>query len=105
MPSAYYITDAFMMLDRLLQGKLFVPSPENDKLGLAAKEAVKAKRCIGALRALWRSSEGAHDNRIVELKGLLEKSPPRGRRQNANEDWECLQVMASKKGSCYGEMD
>lgn len=86
------------MLDRLLQNKLFMPDQENDRLTLAAKEAVRAKRCIGALRALWRSSEGAYDNRIVDLKNLLQKSPPRGgRREGERELQDCVGTFASLK--------
>ena len=76
-PSGFFLTDTFLELDRQLKRRLFVPSGQDDRLALASKEAVKAKRCLGSLRALWRSTDGAFDDRIAEMKGLLEKSPAR----------------------------
>ena len=47
-------------------------------MSLAAIEAVKAKRILGALRALWRSSpQGGHDQRVTHLKTFLLSSPNR----------------------------
>ena len=43
---------------------------------MAGKEAVRAKKMMGALRYLWRSSpHGSHDARLAEMKGFLEASP------------------------------
>ena len=43
---------------------------------LAAVEACKAKRLLGALRALWRSSAGrGQDDNITHLKSFLVSSP------------------------------
>ena len=70
-----------------MQKKLFRPSAElkETRMGLAAIEAVKAKRILGALRALWRSSpQGGHDQRITYLKSFLVASP-RGRPGRAAE--------------------
>ena len=42
----------------------------------AAEEAVKAKRCIGALRYLWRNSPNrAHHPAVHEMKSYLKDSP------------------------------
>lgn len=42
----------------------------------AAEEAVKAKRCIGALRYLWRNSPyRAHHPAVHEMKSYLKDSP------------------------------
>lgn len=56
-PSGFYITDVFLFLDRLWYGKLLQPLEAGDsKQSLAAEESKKIKSLIGALRALWRSS-------------------------------------------------
>lgn len=52
-------------------------SKNEDKSLLAGREGVKAKRMIGTLRYLWRSSPKSNDPRTQDLKSLLEKSPPR----------------------------
>lgn len=86
-PSAYLLTDAFLLLDKRMQKKLFRPSADlkETRMGLAAIKAVKAKRILGALRALWRSSpQGGHDQRITYLKSFLVASP-RGRPGRAAE--------------------
>lgn len=42
----------------------------------AAEEAVKAKRCVGALRYLWRNSPNrAHHPAVHEMKSYLKDSP------------------------------
>lgn len=67
-----------------MKKKLFRPTPTNDRVALALKEGVKAKRLLGALRTLWRSSaDGAHDPRVKDLKQHLVASPLR-RRQNVS---------------------
>ena len=79
-PSAYLLTDAFLVLDKRMEKKLFRPSRElnETRMGLAAVEAVKAKRLLGALRSLWRSSPGhGQDTRITHLKSYLMQSPNR----------------------------
>ena len=55
------------------------------RLDRACEEAVNAKRCIGALRYLWRNSpQGAHDVSVQEMKQCLEASPvQRARDPNA----------------------
>ena len=72
-PSAYFLTDTFLMLDDLLKGKLFRAHPRHIQ---AAQEGQRAKKCIGALRYLWRSSQDNADNpEVFEMKQLLEVSP------------------------------
>lgn len=56
-PSGFFVTDVFLFLDRLWYGKLLLPLEAGDsKQSLAAEESKKIKSLIGALRALWRSS-------------------------------------------------
>ena len=59
----------------LFHGRLLKETPELTKLGLASDEATKLKKLIGAIRALWRSSESGHHPKVSELKTLLEPSP------------------------------
>ena len=78
-PSAYLLTDTFLMLDKRMGKKLFRPSKElnETRMGLAAVEAVKAKWLLGALRSLWRSSPGhGQDTRITHLKSYLVATLP-----------------------------
>ncbi|CAK9091592.1 unnamed protein product [Durusdinium trenchii] len=77
-PSGYYLTDAFLRLDAKLNRKLFRPKQGECRMFLAGREGVKAKRCVGAIRYLWRNSHGAHDARVLDLKQCLSPSPPRG---------------------------
>ena len=59
-PSGFYITDVFLMLDRLYFQKLLIPLEEGEsKETLAASESKKIKLLVGCLRALWRSSTSA----------------------------------------------
>lgn len=59
-PSAFYITDVFLMLDQLYMKKLLLPLEEGEsKETLAASESKKIKLLIGCLKALWRSSTSA----------------------------------------------
>lgn len=75
-PSAYYLCDCFLELDRRLGEKLFRPPPGKTRSSLAADEAVRAKRCIQGLRYLWRSSRnGSHTPQVQELKECLQESP------------------------------
>ena len=86
-PSAYFLCDTFLYLDRLLNKKLLQPSGNEDKLTLAGREGCKAKRCLGGLRYLWRSSIQGHDPRITDLKSFLLKSPERPRRDERRDAW------------------
>ncbi len=70
------------MVDKRLEKHMFRPSAElrETRMGLAAIEAVKAKRLLGALRSLWRSSAtGGLDDKIAHLKTFLAPSPTRVR--------------------------
>lgn len=56
--------------------------PPLTRADMAAIEGVKAKKLLGALRYLWRSSkEGGHDPRVVELKPYVKPSPKKPPRQ------------------------
>lgn len=56
-PSGFYLTDTFLLLDKLFCGRLLQPKDALDtKVSLASAEASRMKRLIGGLRYLWRSS-------------------------------------------------
>ncbi|CAK9016424.1 unnamed protein product [Durusdinium trenchii] len=75
------LTDVFLYLDRLLNKQLFCKATKDEPREVqAGKEGVKAKKCIGALRTLWRSSTKSHDPRVAELKQMMTASPTRARR-------------------------
>ena len=64
-PSGFFITDVFLMLDKFWLGRLLIPLEEGDsKSNLASEESKKIKLLIGALRGLWRSSFLARLNMI-----------------------------------------
>ena len=74
------LTDMFVMADFMLDHKLFKPDRKKRQslFSLASQEAVKLKRMVGALRALWRSSKtNGKDERLTSLKALLLPSPNR----------------------------
>lgn len=76
-PSAYFLTDCYLYLDLTLGRRLFKPVSES-RQEMAGCEGVKAKKMLGGLRYLWRSSQdGAHDPRIRDLKSFLRSSPRR----------------------------
>ena len=76
-PSGYYLTDAFLRLDQKLNKMLFRPNPRESRLFLAGREGSRAKSCIGALRYLWRNTDGSHDPKVLDLKRALCPSPQR----------------------------
>lgn len=78
-PSAYFLTDAFLMLDLIMFKKLFRPDVGNgeSRLVLAGREGVKGKKLIQALRYLWRNSSESYDPKILDLKQCLMPSPAR----------------------------
>jgi hypothetical protein len=51
---------------------LLNPVPPQSKIDLAVSEASKLKKVLGYLRHLWRSSEGAHDTTVLELKQMVQ---------------------------------
>ena len=70
------------MLDRKLDKQALKPDIKKNptKMSLAAAEAVKAKRLLGALRSLWRSSAiKGQDGNITHLKSFLVSSPQQRR--------------------------
>lgn len=82
-PSGYFITDVYLFLDALFNKRLFHPDPMNameTRAELAAEEAVKTKRCLQALRYLWRNAkENSHCPRVQMLKEFLAPSPAQER--------------------------
>ena len=95
-PSAYFLTDVFLFLDKLLGGNLLRTKPKTreTKMSLAGMEGLKMKRLIGSLRALWRSSQKyGSDDRITELKGYLRPSPS-PHRADEDEDDDAGGVLA-----------
>ena len=76
------LTDIYLELDRLCNRKVFKPTKTQSRIDLAAIEGCKTKKCLGALRTLWRSSgDRGHNDRVTHLKSLLVPSPRRGRNQ------------------------
>ncbi|CAK9011047.1 30S ribosomal protein S6 [Durusdinium trenchii] len=74
-PSAYFLTDVFVELDKRLDKKLFRPAKGECRVQLAGLEGCKLKRCLGALRALWRSSRTGGSEKMRHLKSFLRDSP------------------------------
>eukprot|EP00435_Cladocopium_sp_Y103_P040674 s2702_g11.t1 len=78
-PSAFMLTDCFIYAhEHCLEKKLFKGNGQQTVAELAAQEGVLLKKLIGALRALWRSSnQGGHDTRVADLKTYIQPSPTR----------------------------
>lgn len=55
-PSGFFLADAFLLLDKRLEGLLLVTSDKMTKQDLAAREAKRVKKLMGALRHLFRNS-------------------------------------------------
>ena len=64
-----------MELDKRLDKKLFRPAKGECRVQLAGLEGCKLKRCLGALRALWRSSRTGGSEKMRHLKSFLRDSP------------------------------
>ena len=80
-PSGYFLTDMWLYVDMLFDGKLLRDdSGKVSKVDLAADEALKLKKLVGAIRALWRSSSTGHCEKVTELK-----SRPSPRKQREEE--------------------
>ena len=63
------------MLDQMIQKKLF-REPNGPREVQAAAEGLRAKKCLGALRYLWRNARtAAHHPFVAAMKNLLEESP------------------------------
>ena len=63
-PSALYLTDVLLYLDKFLKGNSLLAKPGTteaslSKTDLAAKEAQKLKKLVSALRYLFRNSAPA----------------------------------------------
>ncbi len=55
-PSGFYLSDCFLWLDALLGKGLLVPDAQHSKQSLAAQDAKRLKKLMGALRYLFRNS-------------------------------------------------
>jgi len=76
----------FVYLDALFQKKLFHPDAAKfeTRSSLAAEEAVKTKRCLQALRHLWRNAkDNSHCPRVQHMKELLVESPQQQRNRDS----------------------
>ena len=86
-PSAYFLADVFLELDNMLHNMVYMEDPENgrgSREAQACADAVRAKKCCGAVRYLWRNSKsGSHDESIQKIKDLLIESPTQRRNNNA----------------------
>ena len=60
-PSAFMVTDVLLLLNDLLDKKLFPVNPNESLMQKAAEEAVKIKRLMQALRYLFRASGSIAD--------------------------------------------
>lgn len=98
-PSGYYLTDAFLRLDEIMGKKLLKPNREKreTRMYCAGREAVRAKKCVGALRYLWRSTKTAHDAKVNDMKACLLPSPSKARgAQDAGRSkqlWSCSSLL------------
>ena len=74
-PSAFYIADILMEMDRQLHFKLLRPARDrgDTKLALALSEAARLKKMMSYLRYLWRASSGSKNPEIHELKSYVTK--------------------------------
>ena len=86
-PSGYFIADVYLFMDALFNKNVFHPDqkkiPKETRSELAAEEAVKTKRCLQALRYLWRNAKlGSHCPRVQMLKDYLAPSPLQDRRRD-----------------------
>lgn len=83
-PSGYFITDVYLYLDAMFRRRLFHPdrAKHESRSTLAAEEAMRTKKCLQALRYLWRNSqERSHDPQVQALKEHLVASPQQQRNQ------------------------
>lgn len=55
MPSGFFLTDAMLALDKILEGALLVPTKTKTKQDLAGEESKRIKRLMSALRHLFRN--------------------------------------------------
>lgn len=77
-PSGYFIADVYLYFDALFRKRIFHPNGENmqTRTTLAGEEAIRTKKCLQALRYLWRNAQdNAHDLTVQQLKAHLCPSP------------------------------
>ena len=55
-PSAFLLTDALLLLDEMLSFGLLMCDKDETRDIVAGREAKRMKKCLGALRSLYRSS-------------------------------------------------
>lgn len=55
-PSSFFLGDSFLMLDKKFRGGLIVVDERLAKKDIAAREARRVKKLMGALRHLFRNS-------------------------------------------------
>ena len=73
-PAPFFIADAFVLLDALVDQALFPRALDDEeaRLSLALKEADRLKRCLAYLRKLVRNSADSKGDRVVaKLKALM----------------------------------
>eukprot|EP00435_Cladocopium_sp_Y103_P043262 s2437_g12.t1 len=107
-PSGYFITDVFLYLDAIFCKNVFHPDttkiPRETRSELAAAEAVKTKRCLQALRYLWRNAKQAsHCPRVQMLKDYLAPSPLQERNQEQRP--EHLEDHSDSEGDGPADVD
>ena len=91
------------MLHKMMDGRLFrVDRAKGESVqSLAAEEATKAKKCIGALRYLWRNAKScSHHAGVQAMKDLLVSSPQQEANQRAAQE-----ASDSEAGDEEGEDD
>ena len=85
MPSAFFLADTFLMIDEMMHKKLF-REKNGPREVQAAAEGLRAKKCLGALRYLWRNARtAAHHPFVAAMKTLLEDSPLQEARRTIQE--------------------
>ena len=75
-PSAYMITDALLVLNELLNKRLFPVEPQESLMNKAAQEAMKLKKLLQSLRYLFRASGSIADCRQAVCCFSLEQKAP-----------------------------
>jgi hypothetical protein len=77
-PSGYFLADALLELNDMLDGNLLKvtdPDVRAGQLTLALQEAAKLKKLIGYLRYLYRATDQSSCPQVAALKALLQKNP------------------------------
>ena len=90
-PSAFYCADVLLKLNVLMGNKLL---QVDDPTSVALADGAKLKKMIGALRGLFRHSQGAKSKIIADLKKIL-KSKPKAAEAPAEEATELTDAEAA----------